>query len=440
MKKIIVTLAFVCVVAAGALGQTTADEWLKKANEYFESGDYTNAITVCNEAIKRDSTNINAYNIRGMAYHNTKNYNAAIADYTKVITDYPNYHDAYSNRGNVYIWVKNYDAAITDYNIAIIINSDFPSNYVNRGYAYGAKGLYHKAIEDYRQGFEKDYDPSSFIVDKSDKSYMWFCGAMYMEIAVNRFLGKSDVVAKYENWLNTVCNNSGVTRAEVEKFYRDNVRALIAAVVDEEFNRVNFFIQIKEEKNIIFHAILTRNPQTGQLTLSYGRSEFTDTRRGELTTSHEQWFTFPRGTYTASTPEALLSEISRSDVFEQGVANFIRAEAAQLAFTLSEEALSVIKNYVTNFFITPNATTYAYIKETYTVLWSVSLTGTGIRRGGFSTRNEQIQPMYKETLSALNNSLAQRVLTDAEAIDTSKLTTLTPEQQQRLKQLRNTAR
>jgi hypothetical protein len=65
---------------------------------------------------------------------------------------------------------------------------------------------------------------------------MWFCGAMYMETVINRFLGKSDVATKYDNWLKTVCDKNSVTRAEVETFYRQNVGSLIAAVVDKHFN------------------------------------------------------------------------------------------------------------------------------------------------------------------------------------------------------------
>jgi hypothetical protein len=57
-----------------------------------------------------------------------------------------------------------------------------------------------------------------------------------MEIVVNRFLGNSAALAKYENWLKTVCDKNNVTRAEVESFFRQNIGALIAAAVDNQFN------------------------------------------------------------------------------------------------------------------------------------------------------------------------------------------------------------
>jgi tetratricopeptide (TPR) repeat protein len=199
MKKTLFVSVLFALVLSAAFGQTSADEWYKKAGEYFESGDYANAIKAYGETIKRDSSNLNAYFLRGVAYFQTKNYDAAIVDCDTVIERAP----------------------------------DVPDAYMVRGDAYGAKGVYHKAIADYKTGLEKGDDPGSFRVDKSSKADMWFCGALFMEITVNRFLGNS--VTNYENWLKTVCDNNKVSRAEVETFYRQNIGSLIAEVVDAEF-------------------------------------------------------------------------------------------------------------------------------------------------------------------------------------------------------------
>jgi tetratricopeptide (TPR) repeat protein len=246
MKKIIATLALVCVVAAGAFAQTTADEWFKKAGEYFDKGDYANAVTAYSETIKRGSSNLDAYYYRSYAYFQVKNYDAAIADCDTVIKGAP----------------------------------DFPNVYAVRGDAYGAKGVYHKAVADYRIALEKGLDPNKFNVDKSSNASMWFCGAMYMEIAVNRFLGKSDVVTKNENWLKTVCDKNKVTRAEIEKFYRDNVRGLVSNIVDEQLANLkgqgaaNTSAGVLVEiKNSITSFMLDPNTSTyNNLLLTYRRS------------------------------------------------------------------------------------------------------------------------------------------------------------------------
>jgi tetratricopeptide (TPR) repeat protein len=241
MKKIIATLAFVCVVAAGAFAQTTADEWFQKAADYYDKGDYANAITAYSESIKRGSTNPNAYFMRGVAYYQIKNYDAAIADCDTDIKGAPNFSTVYMIRGD----------------------------------AYGAKGVYHKAIADFKTGLEKGEDPGGFNVDKSSKADMWFCGAMYMEIAVNRFLGKSDVVTKYENWLKTVSDKNKVTRAEIEKFYRDNVRGLVSDMVDEQMKRHNARINsetLSAIKNTITDFMLVPSQATyNALLVAYRR-------------------------------------------------------------------------------------------------------------------------------------------------------------------------
>jgi tetratricopeptide (TPR) repeat protein len=159
-------------------------------------------VTAYSETIKRNSSNLDAYWLRGVAYYQLKNYDAAIADCDTVIKGAP----------------------------------DFSTVYVVRGDAYGAKGVYRTAIADYKTGLEKGFDPNGYDVDKSSKVSMWFCGAMYMEIVVNRFLGNSAAVTKNEAWLKTVCDKNSVTRAEVEAFYRQNIDALIAEVVTEKLN------------------------------------------------------------------------------------------------------------------------------------------------------------------------------------------------------------
>jgi len=236
MKKIVVVAIFLfIVVVSGAFGQTTADEWYKKADEYRKIGDYKNAITSYSEAIKQNYSKAAIYRYRGECYFEIKNYNAAIADYNTAIEKAPNVTPFYIFRANTYYQIKNYDAAIADFTTVIDKMPNFSDAYISRGDSYGAKGIYLKAVADYKTGIEKGYDPDKFEVGKPKNIVMSFCMPLYMEIIVNHFLGKSDIVTKYENLLKTICDKNKVTRAEIEAFYRDNIRGLIAVVVDEEF-------------------------------------------------------------------------------------------------------------------------------------------------------------------------------------------------------------
>ncbi|WP_461255445.1 tetratricopeptide repeat protein [Treponema sp. R80B11-R83G3] len=433
MKKIAVAaILLFAVFATNTFGQTTAEELVKKGGEYFDKGDYANAITAYSESIKLDSTNSYAYWGRGDCYLNTGNYNAAIADYSKVITDMPYtariYIDfdsdkiikdepiayVYINRGRAYIGTKNYDAAIADFNKAFSLNSDSlnPIDYIFRGIAYGAKGLYHKAIADFKTGLEKGFDPSGFTVDKTNKADMWFCGAMYMEIIVNRFLGKNDVVTKYENWLKTVSDKDKVTRQEIEAFYRDNIRSLISDVMDEEFNKFSFPLR-NLSADRTYNSVLSRNYKTGEYVLSYERPENKNSRKELSAQTLNALLVAMRNKKTDNKPD-----------FVQFDLDTVRTQAALIpAAVLSNTALNEVKDILTNFYINPNAGTYTCVKETHIVLSNAIISTKNIRYG-------DVYHAYERVIYAFNEGLVQKVIDDVRV--SSTVTTLTREQQRRL--------
>ena len=69
--------------------------------------------------------------------------------------------------------------------------------------------------------------------------------AVFQEIQVLRFLGDTAAVNRHEAVLQYITGRGNATRAEIEKFYRDNVRGLVSQVVDEQFARVS-----RENKNV----------------------------------------------------------------------------------------------------------------------------------------------------------------------------------------------
>jgi hypothetical protein len=63
-----------------------------------------------------------------------------------------------------------------------------------------------------------------------------------------------------------ISDKNGVSRAEIESYYRQNIGALVAGVVQEKFNEINFYLQ---KYSGGFNATLSRNPQTKEYTLNY---------------------------------------------------------------------------------------------------------------------------------------------------------------------------
>jgi len=90
-----------------------------QGNDRLKQGDYPGAIEALTKTIERDPINFGAYLNRGVAYANLKEFDKAIADYSRAIEIVPGFGRAYHDRGHVYAALKQYDRAIADYDQAL---------------------------------------------------------------------------------------------------------------------------------------------------------------------------------------------------------------------------------------------------------------------------------------------------------------------------------
>ena len=100
------------------------------ARDYFERGlqtqdrygDDDKAIADYTQAILLDTSFVDAYMSRALAYRSKKAYELAIADFSQVIDLKENNELAYSLRGEAHYHLKQYDLAIADFDRALAIN------------------------------------------------------------------------------------------------------------------------------------------------------------------------------------------------------------------------------------------------------------------------------------------------------------------------------
>jgi hypothetical protein len=233
--------------------------------------------------------------------------------------------------------------------------------------------------------------------------------AVFQEIQILRFLGNTAAVGRHEGVLKFITDRKNVTRADIEKYYRDNIRGLVSEIVDEEFGRISFLLE--GSPNGSYNVVLTSNGN--QYILSY-----------------EGYFNRTKQTKTLppASLEALSSEMSKNSDFNRTNIDQIRTQAALIpAVALSDAALNEIKTILTDFYISPSTKTYACIKEAHIVWQGILLSTRNIRYG-------EVYHAYEKILFALNEGLAQKVLADVRI--SGAVTTLTTAQQQRLAQLR----
>jgi uncharacterized protein (TIGR02145 family) len=93
---------------------------------------------------------------RGLEYHNTGEFDKAIAEYTKAIGRDPNSAEAYFGRGLAQKSKNEYNKAIVDFSRAIRINPNSSESYLTRGIAYEANNEPDRAIEDFKKAIELD--------------------------------------------------------------------------------------------------------------------------------------------------------------------------------------------------------------------------------------------------------------------------------------------
>ena len=125
--------------AAAKKQPQTAMEWHNQAVALWKNGEYSNpskAISYLGRSIQMDPKSADAYNNRGNAYRNLKQYPKALQDYNKAIQLNPNFAKAYNNRGNIYYDQRNFQQAISNYNKSISLNPNYSLGYLNRGLAY----------------------------------------------------------------------------------------------------------------------------------------------------------------------------------------------------------------------------------------------------------------------------------------------------------------
>ena len=137
----------------------TAEELFNQGGEFLDQEKWDEAIETLTRFIEEYPSYQNvvlAYNYRGIAYREKREYDRAIEDLNKAIELGSNNAIDYNTRGTVYGEKGEYDRAIEDFDTAIELKPDFAKAYSNRGLAYQGKGAYDRAVEDCSKAIELD--------------------------------------------------------------------------------------------------------------------------------------------------------------------------------------------------------------------------------------------------------------------------------------------
>lgn len=128
------------------------EDWSQKAMALWENGKYKSpkkAIDYWGRAIRSKQHPAKAYNNRGLAYHELKQYEKAVEDFSQAIKLDPAHVAAYNNRGNAYYEMSDYDLALMDFNRSIKRKPDYAKAHLNRGLVYYQMDKTDRACKDF---------------------------------------------------------------------------------------------------------------------------------------------------------------------------------------------------------------------------------------------------------------------------------------------------
>jgi lipoprotein NlpI len=103
-----------------------------------------------------------AFNNRGLAYYNKKDYDRAIQDFDQAIRFEPDAADYFYRRGLAYFEKNDYSRAIRNFDEALKLGPENVSILQKRGWAFEAKKEYDHAIRDYDRAIslQSNYGPA----------------------------------------------------------------------------------------------------------------------------------------------------------------------------------------------------------------------------------------------------------------------------------------
>jgi hypothetical protein len=133
-------------------------DWSQRALALWQGSQYEDpnkAINYWNHAISSEKNKAAAYSNRGLAYHELKQYQMAIKDFSRAIKLDPEYATAYNNRGNSYYELNEYRQALNDYSQSLKIEPKYAKAHLNRGLAYYQMNQTRKACKDFQQSCDQ---------------------------------------------------------------------------------------------------------------------------------------------------------------------------------------------------------------------------------------------------------------------------------------------
>lgn len=157
MRSVVSGFVFAIAATIVLATPTSADEYQAcqgSEPQYSLDENIAGCTTIIESGRESQEILYSVYVTRGYAYSGKRQYDLAIADFTRAIQLNSDLASTYVDRGMSYTLNGQYDLAIADYNRAIQLKPDNAFAYSNRGLAYTLKGQDDLAIADFNRAIQ----------------------------------------------------------------------------------------------------------------------------------------------------------------------------------------------------------------------------------------------------------------------------------------------
>lgn len=143
---------FFCPAFTSASTNERTSYYMGEGAAYMRSGNYDAAVNAYGCVIQQiDSSYLDAYLNRAVAYTARRQYDKALEDYTSALSLDSNSVPVYNNRGVLYTATEEYELAMADFDRAISIDSNYAYSFINRGVLKAMGGDLDAAEADFLQ-------------------------------------------------------------------------------------------------------------------------------------------------------------------------------------------------------------------------------------------------------------------------------------------------
>lgn len=173
MKRSLVVLLCIVVSISAC---NSSDRYVEQGRNQLRDGKFREAVQSLNQAIEADDDNAEAFNSRGVAYFELKEYNNATLDYAQAIKLAPSFYRPYYNRGLLKVAQNDLTGALKDYSDAIRLVPDTSRSgraeiYLNRGQVFAAQGQTQPALTDFSQAISLDSKNALALYNRGNLRY-----------------------------------------------------------------------------------------------------------------------------------------------------------------------------------------------------------------------------------------------------------------------------